>query len=78
MEEAVRLYHVAASCFGTVGAHQGGRLVRDPQTGEKVGYAVNRLGSVEVTREVTDNTATAVILKSNEPIRVGDFVSLDE
>jgi hypothetical protein len=27
MQEAVRLYRVAASCFGTVGAHQGGRLV---------------------------------------------------
>jgi hypothetical protein len=27
MEEAVRLYRVAASCFGGVGAHQGGRLV---------------------------------------------------
>jgi hypothetical protein len=27
MEDAVRLYRVAASCFGTVGAHQGGRLV---------------------------------------------------
>jgi hypothetical protein len=27
MEEAVRLYRVGACCFGTVGAHQGGRLV---------------------------------------------------
>jgi len=27
MEQAVRLYRVAACCFGTVGAHQGGRLV---------------------------------------------------
>lgn len=27
MQEAVRLYGVAASCFGSVGAHQGGRLV---------------------------------------------------
>jgi hypothetical protein len=27
MEEAVRLYRSAASCFGAVGAHQGGRLV---------------------------------------------------
>ncbi|HEX5752429.1 MAG TPA: hypothetical protein VFZ09_39855, partial [Archangium sp.] len=27
MQEAVRLYRVATSCFGRVGAHQGGRLV---------------------------------------------------
>lgn len=27
MQEAVRLYRVAVSCFGRVGAHQGGRLV---------------------------------------------------
>jgi hypothetical protein len=27
MQEAVRLYRSAASCFGAVGAHQGGRLV---------------------------------------------------
>ena len=36
------------------------------------------LGALEITQEVTDETATAVIMTSKEPIRVGDFISLDE
>ncbi len=67
---------VKAKMRGTV--YRRGRLIRDPHTGDKMGYAINRLGLLEITQEVTDNTATAVIMNSEGPVRVGDFVSLDE
>lgn len=67
---------VKAKMRGTV--YRRGRLMRDPDSGDRVGYAINRLGQLEITQEVTDNSATAVIVTSEDPVRVGDFVSLDE
>jgi LysM repeat protein len=67
---------VKSKMRGTI--YRRGRKVRDPETGDSLGYSINRLGGIEITQEVTDNTATAVIMTSENPIRIGDFVSLDE
>jgi LysM repeat protein len=55
-----------------------GRMIRDNKTGEKLGYSVNRVGTLEIAQEVTDETASAVILNSNDAVKVGDFISLEE
>jgi hypothetical protein len=55
-----------------------GRPVRDPQSGDTLGYMVMRVGVLQLTREISDKTSTAVVLNSENPIRVGDFVSLEE
>ncbi len=53
-----------------------GRPMRDPSNGDLLGALAKRVGVVELTQEVQENTATAVVVTSDEPLRVGDYVKL--
>jgi LysM repeat protein len=53
-----------------------GRKVRDPSTGYKAGIVVRRVGVLEISTEVGDETSSAVVITSYEPLQVGDVVAL--
>ncbi len=54
-----------------------GREVFDPRTRHSLGRVVKRVGTIQVTEMVGDETATAVIVTSYEPIRLGDIVKME-
>lgn len=53
-----------------------GQMVREYETGEKVGQVMKRVAVIEMTQEVQDQTSVAVVITSYEPIKLGDFVKL--
>lgn len=55
-----------------------GGKVRDPETRDSIGYVVKRVGTIQVTDMVGSQTATAVIVTSEEPILLGDIVKMDK
>jgi hypothetical protein len=53
-----------------------GRRIRNPESGRQMGYSVRRVGVIEFTSEVGDDNSTAVVINSDEPMKVGDIVQL--
>lgn len=50
--------------------------VKDPDTGDVLGYEVRLVGRLTVTEGVGSDTATARVTNSREPIEVGDMVEI--
>ncbi len=55
-----------------------GKKMKDPRTGERLGVVATRVGVLEVTDDIRDDSSTAVIVTSYEPILVGDIVKLQD
>jgi hypothetical protein len=53
-----------------------GQMVRQYESGEKVGQVMKRVAVIEMTQEVQDETSVAVVITSYEPIKLGDLVKL--
>lgn len=45
-----------------------------PDTNEPLGFMLRKVGVVEVTSDIQDNTASARVVMTHEPIAIGDFV----
>jgi len=54
-----------------------GDEVRDPNTGAFLGYEVLRMGVLEVTKDVSDHRASAIIRDNEDSIEIGDLVKID-
>jgi len=50
------------------------KAIRHPVTNEKTGYLTKTLGTLEITHAL-ENTSTAKIISSNEPIQKGDRIT---
>lgn len=58
------------------GIYRKGRRVRTP--GRRAQYMVRRVGTLQVMGQVGDESSTAMVVNSVEPIQVGDIVKLEE
>jgi len=47
-----------------------------PRTGEVMGIMVEKIGVLEVTSDIEENSSTAVIIDSRKPIEIGDSIKL--
>lgn len=59
------------------GIYRQGGKVKDPDTNRRLGYIMRRVGTFQLTENVSDGAASAVITSSREPIRIGDIVRLE-
>jgi len=47
-----------------------------PRTGEVMGIMIEKIGVLEVTSDIEENSSTAVIIDSRKPIEIGDPIKL--
>jgi hypothetical protein len=59
------------------GVYRRGGKVRDPDTREKLGYIMRRIGTFQLTENVGEQSSSAVITSSREPLRIGDIIRLE-
>ncbi|MBN1383566.1 MAG: LysM peptidoglycan-binding domain-containing protein [Elusimicrobia bacterium] len=50
------------------------RVIYHPETGKKIGTLMRKIGVVEVTTDIQQETCTGRVLMSREPIVVGDMI----
>ena len=55
-----------------------GEEVIHPITGEILGIMVEKIGVLEVTSDIEEDSSTAVIIDSRKPIEIGDSIKLQE
>lgn len=55
-----------------------GEEVIHPLTGEVLGIMVEKIGVLEVTSDIEEDSSTAVIIDSRKPIEIGDSIKLQE
>jgi len=58
------------------GVYRKGDKVFHPKTGKLVGQVIQNIAVLELTEHIQDNTSTARVLKSFEPIKIGDWVKI--
>lgn len=51
-----------------------GYETKDPETGKSMGIEVKRVGTLEITRDVSQHHASGLILNNTDSIEVGDLV----
>lgn len=61
-----------------INVYKRGERVRDPQSGKFMGYEVRRAAITEITDKVEDETCVVRILKSNEPVEIGDLIKRED
>jgi hypothetical protein len=66
---------VQPKMFGSI--FRKGGPIRDPQSRQTLGYQVRRVGTLQVSNLVGEESATAVVVNSLEPIRLGDIVYIE-
>jgi LysM repeat protein len=59
------------------GVYRRGGVIRDPDSNDKLGYVMRRIGTFQLTENVGEASSSAVITSSKEPIRKGDIVRLE-
>lgn len=52
------------------------RTEYNPRTGEAIGNAIQKVGVLKITNDVEENMATARVITSNEPLKIGDWVRM--
>lgn len=55
-----------------------GRIVVDPETEEKLGVVVKRVGVIKATHKIREKTTTVEIIRSYVPLKIGDLVKIWE
>lgn len=60
-----------------LGIYKRGERIRDPQSGQFLGYEVRRVGTVEVTNRIEDETCSTRVINSNTGIEIGDLARRD-
>lgn len=50
------------------------RQMKHPETGESLGHLIRKVGLLEVTRDVLEQTCAARVVLSREPLYTGDYV----
>lgn len=45
-----------------------------PETGEFMGHLIRKVGILQITQDISEQHCTARVLRSREPLQVGDFV----
>ena len=51
-----------------------GKAVVHPTSGDFLGNDTNRVGVLELTKDVADKNSTAIVVMSRQPIQVGDLI----
>lgn len=51
-----------------------GSKVRDPESGQFLGYEVQQIGVGEITNRIEEGTCSVRVVSSNDGIRIGDLV----
>lgn len=84
------MFYLNDVIYLNVGAEQGldtgdvinvfkrGDRVRDPQTGKFIGYEVRKAAATRVTDQINDGTCAVRVMKSYEPIEIGDLVKKED
>ena len=54
--------------------YRSGDEAKDPETGKSMGSELRRVGTMEITEDVSSHHASGLILDSTEPIEIGDVV----
>ena len=66
-----------AKAFMRGGIYRRGGKVKDPDTRRSLGYIMRRIGTFQLTENVGEESSTAIVTSSKEPIHIGDVVRLE-
>ena len=66
-----------AKAYMRGGIYRRGGKVKDPDTRRSLGYIMRRVGTFQLTENVGEESSTAIVTSSKEPIQVGDVVRLE-
>ena len=66
-----------AKAYMRGGIYRRGGKVRDPDTRRSLGYIMRRVGTFQLTENVGEESSTAIVTSSKEPVHVGDVVRLE-
>lgn len=53
-----------------------GKVVKHPRTRKVLGIMIKKIGVLKVGQDIQDNSATAQIVNSREPIKIGDLIKI--
>jgi hypothetical protein len=61
---------------GRADVYRRAQAVRQYETGKKMGQVMKRVAVIEMTTDIQDKTAMAVVITSYEPVKLGDIVKI--